>query len=84
MEILFLDFQQAFDTIKGYCLVKVLTELKVPAELVRLVQMMMKNTEVLRTTVRETVDSAKNHEVRQKDFLYATFFNSILDMLLEK
>lgn len=85
LELLFIDFQQAFDSIKRKELKRALKKLGVPSKLRRLIMMTMKRTTVsIKTQKGETEEFEIDKGVRQGDSLSATLFNLALQYVLRK
>lgn len=85
MELLFIDFKQAFDSIKRCKLITALKELGVPAKLRKLIQMTLKTTRLtIKTQKGETEEFEVNKGVRQGDSLSTTLFNLVLEYVTRK
>ena len=85
LDILFIDFRQAFDSIKRNKLLYALKEMKIPAKLRRLIRMTMKSSKMNVITEYGITDSFEiNKGVRQGDALSATLFNLALEYVLRK
>src|SRR3978361_1936150 len=80
MEMLFIDFERAFDSIRREKLMLALKELGIEPKLRRLVQMTMRETVVsIKTLKGETEEFKIFKGVRQGDSLSATLFNLALE-----
>lgn len=76
LEILFVDFRQAFDSIKRNQLLEILKTLQVPLKLRKLIKMTMSHTRAsVKTQIGETEEFETNKGVRQGDSLSTTLFN---------
>ncbi|XP_056640928.1 uncharacterized protein LOC130447902 [Diorhabda sublineata] len=85
VEILFIDFEQAFDSIKRSKLMSALKELGIHPKLRKLIQCTMKKTTVtVRTQVGNTEEFEINQGVRQGDALSTTLFNLALEYVMRK
>jgi len=85
IEMLFIDFQQAFDSINRNELKRALKELGVGAKLGRLIMMTMEGTMASVLTQKgETEEFEFNRGVRQGDALSATLFNLALQYVLRR
>lgn len=85
MEMLFIDFERAFDSIKREKLKTVMRELEVPEKLNRLIMMTMKSTRIsIKTTKGETEEFEINKGVKQGDALSAVLFNLVLQYVTRK
>lgn len=85
VEMLFIDFKQAFDKIKRDQLLAAMAEFKIPAKIRRLVQMTLSNTTAfVRTDYGDTKEFKTTRGVRQGDALSATLFNIALEYVLRK
>lgn len=85
IEMLFIDFQQAFDSINRRKLMLALKELGINPKLRRLIQMTMNRTTVsIKTQKGETEEFEVNKGVRQGDSLSATLFNLALEYVVRK
>lgn len=85
LEMLFVDFRQAFDTIHRGKLMKALKELEVNVKLRRLIRMTMQNTRATILTQKGESDQINiNRGVRQGDALSATLFNLSLEYVMRK
>lgn len=85
VEILFVDFKQAFDSIKRSRLMEALRELNIPCKLRRLIAMTLENTTANVQTEHgktETFNITKG--VRQGDVMSASLFNLALDYTLRR
>lgn len=82
-EMLFIDFEGAFDSIKREELMKALKELGINPKLIRLIEMTMRRTTVsVKTLKGETEEFEINRGVRQGDSLSALLFNIALEYVL--
>lgn len=80
LEILFIDFQQAFDSIDRTELMTALKELKIPVKLRRLIYATMKETKVsIKTQKGDTEEFRINKGVKQGDSLSAMLFNMAIE-----
>lgn len=85
IEMLFIDFKQAFDSIKRGKLMKALKELNIEAKLRRLVRMTMENSRIcIKTDRGDTEMFTINKGVRQGDALSATLFNFAIEYATRK
>lgn len=85
IELIFIDFKQAFDSLRRNQLMKALQKLGIPGKLRRLIQMTMTNTRMrVKTTKGVTEEFEINKGVRQGDSLSTTLFNLALDYVVKK
>ena len=85
IELLFIDFKQAFDSIKRGRLMAALKELGIEAKPRRLVKMTMsESTTTIVTQKGETREFVINKGVRQGDTLSATLFNLTLEYVMRR
>lgn len=84
VQILFIDFKQAFDSLKGRTIIKDMEQLNVSQKIIRLVKMTMKDSRA-RVMRREgpLEEFEINAEVRQGDGLSAVLFNIAVDGIIE-
>lgn len=83
--MMFIDFRQAFDTVRRGHLMRIMKELEIPEKLIKLVIMTLKNS---KSTVQvgegETEEFDVNAGVRQGDALSATLFNLMIESMIRK
>lgn len=85
IELLFVDFQQAFDKVKRSKLMLALADMGIQSKLRRLINMTMSSNMVnIRTQKGETEEFVINKGVRQGDSLSATLFNLALEYVVRK
>lgn len=85
VDMLFIDFQQAFDSVKRGKLIEILKELEVDPKLRRLIKMTMENSKIcVKTRKGDTCEFLVNKGVRQGDSLSATLFNLTLEYVTKK
>jgi len=80
MHVLFIDFEQAFDSVDRQKTIQVLQELKIPSKLVRLMKMTIQNMEASVKTDNLTSNPfSVSCGVHQDDPISATIFNLLLN-----
>ena len=85
IEMLFVDFQQAFDTISRKKLLEAMRTIGIPSKLIKLVAMTInKITAKVKTEEGETDEFEIKTGVRQGDVLSSTLFNIILEYIIRK
>lgn len=85
VEMLFVDFEQAFDSIDRGKLMLVLKELGIPAKLRKLIKMTLETTRIsIKTQKGETTEFTINKGVKQGDALSATLFNMSIEYITRK
>ncbi|CAG9829791.1 unnamed protein product [Diabrotica balteata] len=83
LEMLFIDFKQAFDSIKRNVLMTALKKLKIPHKLRKLIEMTMRTTKIsIKTQRGETEEFSINKGMKQGDALSTTLFNLALEYVL--
>jgi hypothetical protein len=82
---LFVDFRQAYDSIIRGKLYEAMRELRIPAKIIRLVSMTLRDTKCMVKIEGElTRDFAVNQELRQGDVLSTILFNIALEKVMRK
>jgi sorting nexin-29 len=83
--MLFIDFRQAFDSTCRAELYKGLKEMKIPGQLIRLVQMIMENTKAqIKIGNKLSEVFTFNAGVKQEDGLSRVLFNLVLHQAVDK
>lgn len=85
IDLLFIDFKQAFDSLKRKELIKALEESGINEKLKRLIVMTMNNNTIsIKTPRGKTEEFRINKGVRQGDALSATLFNIAIEQITKK
>ena len=85
LELLFVDYQQAFDSVNREKLVEAMRTLEVPNKIIRLISMTLNRTTAkVKTAEGETDEFEIKMGVRQGDVISATLFNIMLEYVIRK